>query len=132
MGTTAASLVGELPENKLKQYGKAQRYPKWIAKKILLHALHGLAFLHKNGVIHGDVQPGNLLFSIEDIGLVEEEELKQDEANTAIPLHRVDRKADRWAPTNLYLKQPLHDRVQICPELRVKLSDLGSGEPLTK
>lgn len=128
MGATAASLVEELPKNKPKMYGKRQRYPKWIAKNILLHALRGLAFLHQNGVVHGDVQPGNLLFSIEDIGPAEENNLKQDEASTAIPLHRVDGKADRWAPKNLYLKQPLYDRVELGPELCVKLSDLGSGK----
>ncbi|KAF2177563.1 serine/threonine-protein kinase SRPK3 [Zopfia rhizophila CBS 207.26] len=127
MGATAASLVEELPENKPKMYGKRQRYPKWMAKNILLHALRGLAFLHQNGVVHGDVQPGNLLFSIEDISPAGEDNLKQDEASTAIPLHRVDGKADRWAPKNLYLKQPLYDRVQLGPELCVKLSDLGSA-----
>jgi len=127
MGATAASLVEELPENKPMMWGKPQRYPKWMAKKILLDALRGLAFLHKNGVVHGDVQPGNLLFSIEDISSAKEDDLKQDEASTAIPLHRVDGKADRWAPTNLYLKQSLHDHVKLGPELLVKLSDLGSA-----
>ncbi|KAF1951326.1 kinase-like protein [Byssothecium circinans] len=127
MGTTAASLVEELPENKPKMYGKTDRYPKWIAKKILLHALHGLAFLHKNGVVHGDVQPGNLLFSIGDISSVKEDELKQDEASTAVPIQRLDGKADRWAPTNLYLAQSLHDHLHIGPGLHVKLSDLGSA-----
>ncbi|KAF2012463.1 putative serine protein kinase [Aaosphaeria arxii CBS 175.79] len=127
MGGTAASVVEELPENKPKKYGKRQRYPKWMAKRILLHGLRGLAFLHQNGVVHGDVQPGNLLFSIADISPTEEESLKQDEASTAVPVHRVDGKADRWAPKNLYLKQPLYDRVQVGPETCVKLSDLGSA-----
>jgi serine/threonine protein kinase len=132
MGTTAASLVEELPENKPKKYGKPQRYPKWMAKKILLHALRGIAFLHQNGVVHGDVQPGNLLFSIQSIEDAKEDELKQDEASASIPLQRRDKKVDRWAPTNLHLKQPLYDRVRIGPDLCVKLSDLGSGEPLTE
>lgn len=94
-GATAASLVQELPENKPKMYGKRQRYPKWMAKNILLHALRGLAFLHQNGVVHGGVQPGNLLYYVEDTGLAKEDDLKQDEASTAIPLHRVSGKADR-------------------------------------
>ncbi|KAH7381550.1 kinase-like domain-containing protein [Pyrenochaeta sp. MPI-SDFR-AT-0127] len=132
MGTSAASLVEELPENKPKKYGKRQRYPKWIAKRILLHALHGLAFLHKNGVVHSDVQPSNLLFSIKNIELVEEDELKQDNASTAIPLQRIDGKTDRWASTNLYIKQPLHDHLQVGPGLNVKLSDLGSAFYLSK
>ncbi|KAF2789710.1 kinase-like protein [Melanomma pulvis-pyrius CBS 109.77] len=127
MGATAASLVEELPENKPKMYGKRQRYPKWMAKKILLHALRGLAFLHQNGVVHGDVQPSNLLFSIEDIDSAKEDDLKQNEAATVISLHRIDGKADRWAPKHLYLKQPLYDRVQLGSELCVKLSDLGGA-----
>jgi serine/threonine protein kinase len=86
MGITAASLVEELPENKPKMYGKVERYPKWMAKKILLHALRGLAFLHRNGVVHGDIQPGNILFSVQGIDNIKEGELVQDESTTAIPL----------------------------------------------
>ncbi|KAF2501345.1 kinase-like protein [Lophium mytilinum] len=127
MGATAASLVEELPENKPAMKGKRQRYPKWMAKQILLHALRGLAFLHEISVVHGDVQPGNLLFSIKDIKSLEEGELKQDEASTAIPVHRIDEKDDRWAPKILYLKQPLYDHVESGPNLHVKLSDLGAA-----
>jgi len=130
MGATAASLVESLPENIPKRYGKPQRYPKWMAKKILLHTLCDLAFLHHNGIVHGDIQPGNLLFSIKSIRAAEEEELEQDEASTTIPLHRIDGKVDRWAPKNLYLKQPLHDHVQLSIGLCVKLSDFGSGKSL--
>jgi non-specific serine/threonine protein kinase len=131
MGATAASLVEELPENKPAIFGKRQRYPKWMAKKILLHALRGLAFLHENSVVHGDVQPGNLLFAINNINSAKEGKLKQDEA-TAISVHRVDGKDDRWAPKNLYLKQPLYDYVESGPKLCVKLSDLGAGKLLLK
>jgi serine/threonine protein kinase len=127
MGETAASLVEELPENKPKMYGKVERYPKWIAQRILLHALRGLACLHRNGIVHGDIQPGNMLFSVQDIDKIKEEKLVQDEAATAIPLQRLDGKMDRWAPKNLYLKQSLHDYVKLTPDLSVKLSDLGSG-----
>ncbi|EKG15550.1 hypothetical protein MPH_07216, partial [Macrophomina phaseolina MS6] len=127
MGPTAASLVEELPENQPIMYGKPVRYPYWMARKILLHTLRGLAFLHQNGVVHGDVQPGNLLFAIDDISSVSEDQLKQDETSTAVPLQRVDGKVDKWAPKALYLKQSLHERVRLAPEdLCVKLSDLGA------
>jgi serine/threonine protein kinase len=131
MGATAASLVKELSENKPKLYGKVERYPKWIAKKILLHALRGLAFLHRNGVVHGDIQPGNLLFSVQGIDNIKEDELMQDVRTTAIPLQRRDGKMDRWAPKNLYLQQSLHDRINLTTELLVKLSDLGSGDSIS-
>jgi serine/threonine protein kinase len=128
MGATAASLVEELPENKPKMYGKVERYPKWMAKKILLHALRGLAFLHRNRVVHGDFQPGNILFSIQGIDNIKEDELVQDESTTAVPVKRLDGKMDRWAPEALYLKQSLHHCIDLTEELRVKLSDLGSGD----
>ncbi|KAF2001758.1 kinase-like protein [Amniculicola lignicola CBS 123094] len=127
MGATANSKVEELPENKPKMYGKRQRYPRWMAKKLLVHALRGLAFLHENGIVHGDMQPGNLLFSMKDIEHAEEDTLKQDETHTAIPIHRLDRKTDRWAPSTLYLKQPLYDYVELGSKLCVKISDLGSA-----
>lgn len=127
MGATAGSLVEELPENKTKMYGKRERYPKWMAKKMLGQALRGLAFLHRHGVVHGDVQPGNILFAITGLDFVQEEELKQDEAATAVPVERIDGKLDRWAPAHLYLQQSLHDRVQVDPQLMIKLSDLGAG-----
>jgi serine/threonine protein kinase len=96
MGATAASLVEELPENKPKMFGKVERYPKWMSRKILLHALRELSFLHRNGIVHGDMQPGNLFFSVQDISPVEEEELAQDEGETVVPSKRLDRKTDKW------------------------------------
>jgi hypothetical protein len=77
MGSTAASMVNK---NRIKLFGKRVRYPKWMAKLILKHALLGLAFLHRNNIVHGDLQPGNLLFSISDINSLSEEELKQDQS----------------------------------------------------
>ncbi|KAF7441912.1 SPS1, serine threonine protein kinase [Pyrenophora tritici-repentis] len=127
MGETAASLVEELPENKPQRHGKVSRYPKWVVRKILTHALRGLAFLHRNGVIHGDVQPGNILFSIDSIEGVEEKELLQDEASTEVLVERLDGKTDLWAPKKLFFKQSLHDRIKLDSELMVKLFDLGSS-----
>ncbi|KAF2139479.1 uncharacterized protein K452DRAFT_327966 [Aplosporella prunicola CBS 121167] len=127
MGTSAASLVRQLPENQPALFGKRQRYPKWMAKNILLHCLRGLAFLHTNGVAHGDVQPGNLLFAINDINSAKENELKQNETDTEVHLRRIDGKKDKWTPTNLYLRQSLHEYVGRGPDLCVKLSDLGSA-----
>lgn len=76
-------------------YGKVERYLKSIAKKLLLHALRSLAFLHRNGVVHSDIQQGNLLFSVEDLDAIQEEKLKQDETTTAVPLQRVGGKPER-------------------------------------
>ncbi|OBT71805.1 hypothetical protein VF21_09380 [Pseudogymnoascus sp. 05NY08] len=43
------------------------RYPPQMAKSILKQSLQGLAFLHRNGIAHGDFQPGNMLFTLKDI-----------------------------------------------------------------
>lgn len=99
-----------------------------MAKKILLHALRALAFLHKNVVVHGDVQPGNLLFTVDDLDEVKEQELEQNEFETAIFVQRLDGKTDRWAPRSLYRRQPLYDRVKLGSELCVKISDFGIGK----
>jgi serine/threonine protein kinase len=109
-------------------FGKVERYAKWMNKKILLHALRGLSFLHRNGIVHGDMQPGNLLFSVQDISTAGEGELAQDEGETVVPLKRLDGKTDKWALKSLYLKQSLHDHIKLTPQLVIKLSDLGSGE----
>ncbi|GJJ15342.1 hypothetical protein Clacol_009618 [Clathrus columnatus] len=129
MGPSATVMLEELPENKPKYYGKMRpRYPKWMAKTMLTHMLRGLAFLHENGIVHGDVQPGNILFAIENISNVEEKELKQNETipDTVTPIHRRDGKVDKWAPKKVYLEQALYNYVPQSPDLlKVKLSDLG-------
>ncbi|KAH7083791.1 putative serine protein kinase [Paraphoma chrysanthemicola] len=136
MGADAATLVEQLPENKPKMYGKVERYPKWLAKKILLHTLRGLTFLHRNGIVHGDLQPGNLLLSMADLNYMEENAFAQDVTETAVPLQRIDGKVDRWAPRHLYPAQPLHENIRLDAKLMVKLSEFGSAfrtsQPPTK
>jgi serine/threonine protein kinase len=64
MSMTAASLAQSLPEN------HQRRYPVWIANKILLHTLRGIALLHKNEIVHSGIQPTKLLFSTKNIILL--------------------------------------------------------------
>ncbi|CAD6575108.1 MAG: hypothetical protein CYPHOPRED_005573 [Cyphobasidiales sp. Tagirdzhanova-0007] len=111
MGSTVASMAERLPENIPQRYGVPARYPISMARRILLHTLRGLAFLHKNGITHGDLQPGNILFSIDNIHSISEDDLKQNESHI-IPLRRVDGKVDRWAPKTLYLEEPLFTHAQ--------------------
>ncbi|PSN62506.1 kinase-like protein [Corynespora cassiicola Philippines] len=127
MGVSAASLMEELPGSRSKKLDKPQRYPMWMAKRILLHGLRGLDFLHKNGVVHGDFQPGNLLFSLRSLESASEEEMRQVNDGTSVPLHRIDGKKDLWAPNKLFMKQTLKDHVILDAELCVKLSDLGAA-----
>lgn len=41
-----------------------RRFPKHLAKRILKAVLHGLKFLHGNGIVHGDVHKGNILVNV--------------------------------------------------------------------
>ena len=130
MGASTASMVNELPCNQLDMRGKRARYPKTVAKTILKHALSGLAFLHKHGIVHGDVQPGNLLFAIYDLTSIIEERLHQDQTKISKPLRRCDGKLDKWSPKYLALGQSLHHYVDLGPKMTIKLSDMGSGKCL--
>jgi serine/threonine protein kinase len=123
-------MADELPCNKPHMLGKRSRYPKAMAKTILKHTLSGLAFLHKHGIVHGDVQPGNLLFAISDLRSISEERLHQDQTKISKPLCRRDGKFDPWGPKYLALGQPLYKYVDLGPNMTIKLSDLGSGKYL--
>lgn len=128
MGPTATSMVDELPSNKPRNSRRTSRYPTPMAKKLLKHALLGLAYLHENGVVHGDFQPGNLLFGVRDLGSISEEEIQHDKDKATEPLHRLDGKIDRWAPQYLALAQSLHEYVDLGSDMTVKVSDLGAGK----
>ncbi|KAF4436074.1 hypothetical protein F53441_13337 [Fusarium austroafricanum] len=131
MGPSVNSIVYELPQFKPRKYGMKIRYPPQIAKRILKQSLHGLAFLHKNGVAHGDFQPGNILLAVESIDSYDEASLRQEEnvqTNSISPLvERLDGKQDKWAPRYLCLAQPLVPYASLSENLRVKLSDMGGA-----
>ena len=131
MGATVTSMVAEIEENKALRVMYMLRYPKWMVKSILKQTLSGLAFLHEHGIVHSDIQQGNLLFSIPSLDEMDEERLKQNEAETTEPLRRLDGKQDKWAPKYLALGQPLHEYVNISPDFRIKISDLASAFPLS-
>lgn len=130
MGGTVASMVEKLPENQnvSSRRGERPRYPLWMAKRILKHALSGLAFLHQNGVVHGDIQSGNFLFTASNLDLLKEEGLKQSESHITASLRRHDEKIDRWAPRHLMLPQSLYEYADLGPEMFIKISDFGAGK----
>lgn len=132
MGSTVASMVEKLPWNQDRNYfDPGPRYPKWMAKRILKHALSGLAFIHENGVVHGDFQPGNLLFSIRgDLNSVDESKLEQNKANITEPLERLDGEVDKWAPEYLIISESLHEYADLTADLEIKISDFGAGKNL--
>ncbi|KAK4108683.1 putative serine protein kinase [Canariomyces notabilis] len=112
MGPSVNSMVYELPQFK--------------PRKIWMNAL---AFLHENGISHGDFQPGNMLFALDDINSKPEDELRQDMQGESIspPVQRLDGKDDPWAPRYLCVAQPLASYTPYADGFKIKLSDMGGA-----
>lgn len=123
MGPSTAGALEDLP-NIAADGG--WKYPIWMAKSILWQTLLGINFLHKSGIVHGDLQQGNFLFPVKDLGSISEDELSQNN-EISEPVQRIDGSADLWAPRYLALNRPLTDYLDISPEFSVKISDLGGG-----
>lgn len=111
MGPSVNSMVEALPQFNPRRLGMKVRYPPQMAKAILKQSLQSLAFLHRNGISHGDFQPGNILVALNDIDSIPEAALLQERNEQAglvsPPVQRLDGKLDRWAPEYLCISQPL-------------------------
>ncbi|KNA98061.1 CMGC/SRPK protein kinase [Fusarium oxysporum f. sp. lycopersici 4287] len=104
------------------------KYPPQMAKRILRDSLKGLAFLHKNGISHADFQPGNMLFSLNNIDSCDEAALCQEETpDEEYRIERLDGKKDKWAPEYLLTAEPLASHTSIDENLEVKLADMGGA-----
>lgn len=127
-------MVEELPQFKPRRRGMKIRYPLWMAKSILKQSLQGLAFLHENGISHGDFQLGNILFTLDNVDSTPEDLLRQEEDMQARlispPVQRLDGKQDKWAPRYLCVAQPLLPFTSYAEGFKVKLSDIGGGQSL--
>ncbi|KAL5046480.1 hypothetical protein BDW71DRAFT_207274 [Aspergillus fruticulosus] len=140
MGPSVNTMVEELPQFKPRRRGMKVRYPIWMAKSILKQSLQALAFLHENGIAHGDFQPGNILFTLNNIDSIPEDVLRQEEDMQARlvspPVQRLDGKEDEWAPRYLCVAQPLVPFTCYAEGFKVKLSDMGGAyfftDPPTK
>jgi len=131
MGPSVNSMVEELPQFKPRMWGMKVRYPPQMAKSILKQSIQALVFLHENGMAHGDLQPGNILFALDDIDSKPEDVLRQEEdveANSiSPPVQRLDGKQDKWAPRYLCVAQPMAAFTSHAKDFKIKLSDMGGG-----
>lgn len=99
MGPSISSVLNAPPEFYDPLNPPSQQFPTLRNKSFLRNVLTGLKFLHNNHIVHGDLQPGNLLFSLKDLTALNPSELEQNETNSKLdPLLRIDGKVDRWAP----------------------------------
>jgi serine/threonine protein kinase len=131
MGPSIDSMVEQLPYHESPSSGLNRRYPTKMAKSILRQVLQGLVFLHEQGIVHADLQTGNVLFSVPSLSSCTPGELEQDINDQDVisqPVKRLDGKVDLWAPNYLVEPRSLADYVDLGPGSTVKLSDLGSGK----
>ncbi|KAJ5496609.1 hypothetical protein N7463_008596 [Penicillium fimorum] len=130
MGPSVNSMVEELPQFNPRRQEMKVRYPPQMAKSILKQSLQALAFLHENGIAHGDFQPGNILFALKNLGPTPEELLRQEDVQAdsiSPPVQRLDGKQDKWAPRYLCVAQPLVPFTYYAEGFKVKLSDMGGA-----
>lgn len=131
MGPSVNTMVEELPQFKPRRWEMKVRHPPQMAKSILKQSLQSLTFLHENGIAHGDFQPGNMLFALDDIDSKPEDVLRQEEDVQAMsispPVQRLDGKQDKWAPRYLCVAQPLAPFTDYAEGFKIKLSDMGGG-----
>jgi serine/threonine protein kinase len=106
-----------------------RRFEVAKTKSILRQILLGLRFLHDNGIVHGDVQPGNLLFVLQGFDSIPETHLRQEESDPRVTLlQRKDGKEDRWAPRYLVEGVPLNEDLLSISDHHIKISDFGGGK----
>ncbi|KAK2766800.1 hypothetical protein FQN54_006114 [Arachnomyces sp. PD_36] len=81
--------------------------PRIIARKIALQMTQGLAFLHRNGICHGDFRPSNVLLRLSNFDDLSEEQLIEILSKPVMdPVHLVPgERAEREVPK--YLVRPI-------------------------
>lgn len=164
MGPSSSTMFNYLPSNWRsrsktgEQPGNGAGRPAfWVAKSVLRQVLLGIDFLHKNRVVHGDLQPGNFLFSMKDLSSFRESDLaevdscgdwfvkkvnekgevdfqhlttveKDADADADVYTQRqVNGKPDPSAPRYIVDKEPMFEYVHVEPPLLVQISDLGGA-----
>ena len=118
-------------------------FPLWMTKAVLRQVLQGIDFMHQNQIAHGDVQPGNILFGLQDLACIDESLLIQNmtprdphnlspDAGISEPVQSLDSQAQSGAPKYLAMDRPLTHFVRFEPQLDVKISDLGAAFPFSE
>ncbi|KAL4864903.1 hypothetical protein BDV12DRAFT_200622 [Aspergillus spectabilis] len=102
-------------------------FPLWTAKSILWQTLMGLDFLLANDVVHGDVQPRNLLFCLDNLRDKPVAELCQDKDIPLTPVSNVVWDGNVKGPEYLVPADSLMQYLDISRPFTIKISDLGGS-----
>lgn len=122
-------------------YQRSQRRPAWQARDPLplLFSRHvckqlllALDCLHSQGIMHRDIQPGNILCALNyELDALSEDEIQNDTETYFIPVERIDRyRRSSGDPMYLLQAMPINDNVPSTappPDFRIILSDLGAA-----
>ncbi len=159
MGPNSAAMFNRLPRSLRPPYPKLEgpgawargRYPLWMAKSVLRQTLLGIDFMHKCDVAHGDMQPGNILFSVKDLSSLSESELADDDPlgkaftktvndDGEVEFHHLEaqkteiQSSDRYGqssddsvPQTIFAASSMITYVDLDPPLLIKISDLGGA-----
>ena len=128
-GPSVSAMLNQTPRPKY-QAGVPHKYPLRVAQKILVQTLQGLRFLHQNGIVHSDPNPGNILWTVPSLsGAKGDNDLIQDSTKSS-PVKRKDGLEDPWAPRYIMLPQPLMEHVEM-DHGTLKIADLGNGKNTT-
>ncbi|KAL4993919.1 hypothetical protein BDV10DRAFT_199157 [Aspergillus recurvatus] len=102
-------------------------FPLRMAKAILWQTLLGLDFLLANDVVHGDVQPRNLLFTLEDLKEVPEDELAQNKDTAVTLCLDTELEGGVKGPKYLVPASSLMQYLDVSKPFTIKVSDLGGS-----
>ncbi|KAL2856787.1 kinase-like domain-containing protein [Aspergillus pseudodeflectus] len=101
-------------------------FPLWTAKSIMWQTLLGLDYMLENAIAHGDVQPRNLLFTLEDLGSRSVAELEQDKDIPLTPVSKAEIDGVKL-PKYIVPADSLMPYLDISRPFTVKVSDLGGS-----
>ncbi|SLM41545.1 Serine/threonine/dual specificity protein kinase, catalytic domain [Lasallia pustulata] len=104
------------------------RFSRQLCKQLVL----ALDYLHSQGIMHRDIQPGNILCTLDyELDALSEDEIQSDTNTNVIPIETVDRHhRSEGDPNYLLESKPVNDNIPFTappPDFRIVLSDLGAA-----
>ncbi|KAL4791054.1 kinase-like domain-containing protein [Aspergillus venezuelensis] len=102
-------------------------FPLWTAKSILWQTVLGLDFMLSHDIVHGDIQPRNILFTLEGLADQPFEAMIQDKNIPLCPTPEVDLPGGVTGPRYLVPADSLMPYLDITKPFGIRISDLGGS-----